>query len=162
MVIVGLDPGIGRTGFGVIDTSRDHWFVRCGCIETSAHAPVEERLAIVGRDLEQLLTETKPERAVVEQIFFGTNTSTAMVTAHTRGVLLYLLYQHGIELITLTPGQIKSRLTGYGAATKQQVQQMVTQRLQLTKVPQPDDAADALAAALCVADLPTTRYTTHQ
>ena len=152
MIILGLDPGIARTGFGVINTTPLLSFIRCGCFTTSAAAATEDRLLTIGNDLHTLLNSAKPDVAVVETIFFGTNTTTAMVTAQTRGVLLYVLREHHIPVHSLTPLQIKSRLTGYGVADKHQVQQLVTRRLKLSAMPQPDDAADALAAALCVAE----------
>jgi crossover junction endodeoxyribonuclease RuvC len=152
MTILGLDPGIARTGFGIIDTAKPSLFVRCGCLTTPASMASEDRLLTIGQDLRTLLRETRPDLAVVETVFFGSNTTTAMVTAQTRGVLLFVLREHHIPVHSLTPLQIKSRLTGYGAADKYQVQQLVTRRLKLHAVPQPDDAADALAAALCVAD----------
>lgn len=151
MIILGLDPGIARTGFGVLDTSKPELFVRCGCLTTPQHQSLEDRLALLGNDLAILLTETKPDLAVVEHIFFGANKKTALLTAQARGVLLYVLRQHHVTVEALTPLQIKSRLTGYGAAKKEQIQAVVTQQLNLTTVPQPDDAADALAAALCFA-----------
>lgn len=152
MIILGLDPGIARTGFGIIDTASPQLFVRCGCLTTSKDAATEDRLLTIGQDLRTLLRDARPDLAVVETVFFGSNTTTAMVTAQTRGVLIFILREHHIPVHSLTPLQIKSRLTGYGAADKYQVQQIVTRRLKLTTVPQPDDAADALAAALCVAD----------
>lgn len=150
MKILGLDPGIARTGFGIIDTSQKDLFVRCGCLTTPAGLPVEQRLAMIGQDLTQLLAAARPDQAVVEQVYFGANSKTAIVTAQTRGVLLYILTQHNIPIESLTPLQIKSRLTGWGRADKHQMQTMVRQRLKLTTLPQPDDAADALAAALCL------------
>lgn len=150
MVILGLDPGIARTGFGVIDTSRSLAFVQCGCLTTPEGLPVEDRLALLAQDLETLIKEHHPAMAVVESIFFGANAKTAMLTAQARGVLLYILKTHHIAIESLTPLQIKSRLTGYGAASKEQVQNLVTQQLKLSAVPKPDDAADALAAALAV------------
>jgi len=152
MIILGLDPGIARTGFGVIDTTRTSSFIRCGCLTTPAHDLVENRLVTIGKDLEQLITTYKPQAAMVEQIFFGTNRTTAIVTAETRGVLVYILGLHKIPIHSLTPLQIKSRLTGHGRATKHQIQMVIMKRLQLDSPPQPDDAADALAGALCLAD----------
>lgn len=152
MTILGLDPGIARTGFGVIDTVKPQLFVRCGCLTTSPQAATEDRLLTIGQDLRTLLRESKPDLAVIETVFFGSNTTTAMVTAQTRGVLVFILREHHIPVHSLTPLQIKSRLTGYGAADKHQVQQLVMRRLKLHTPPKPDDAADALAAALCVAD----------
>jgi crossover junction endodeoxyribonuclease RuvC len=150
MVILGLDPGIARTGFGILNTAQPTIYVACGCLTTPAHTPLEERLVNIGTDLETLLTQYHPDAAVVESVFFGKNAKTAMLTAQTRGVLLYILTKAHIPITSLTPLQIKSRLTGYGAATKIQVQDIVTRRLQLTTPPQPDDAADALAAALAL------------
>lgn len=150
MVILGLDPGLARTGFGLITQPRgaSPVFLRAGCLTTPQNLSIEDRLAMLGNDLKQLLDDTHPDTAVVEQVFFGANAKTAMLTAQARGVLVYVLRQHNIPVETLTPLQIKSRLSGYGAADKQQVQHLVKIRLNLTAAPHPDDAADALAAAL--------------
>lgn len=152
MIILGLDPGIARTGFGLLDTTKPDLFIRCGCLTTPEHLTTEDRLCMLGGDLDQLLTQHCPDEAVVEQVFFGKNSKTALLTAHARGVLLYVLRQHHVSITTLTPLQIKSRLTGYGAASKEQVQHCVVQRLRLNAPPTPDDAADALAAALCISE----------
>lgn len=152
MIVLGLDPGIARTGFGLLDTDQPSLFVSCGCLVTKTSQETPERLGQLGDDLTALIKQFKPGRAVVEEIYFGTNIKTAMLTAQARGVLVYILRSHGIEIITLTPLQIKSKLTGFGRASKQQVQTVVQQRLRLSAVPSPDDAADALAAALCVFD----------
>ena len=152
MVIIGLDPGLARTGFGILDTNQVHFFVRCGCLTTPAHDSLDSRLAILGQDLAALLLAVSPDQAAIEEIFFGRNAKTAIITAHARGVLLYVLRQHHISITAFTPRQIKSRLTGYGDASKHQVQTLITQRLNLGQIPQPDDAADALAAGLCLAD----------
>jgi crossover junction endodeoxyribonuclease RuvC len=148
MVILGLDPGLARTGFGAIDTERDEQYLRCGCLTTPSSLGTAERLQLIGNDLATLVAEIKPALAVVETVFFGNNSKTAMLTAETRGVILYILREHNIPSHSLTPLQIKSRLTGYGQADKHQVQHLVVRRLNLTAPPQPDDAADALAAAL--------------
>ena len=152
MIFLGLDPGIGRTGFGIIDTSQPQPFIRCGCLTTPARDPLPERLYSLARDIDALVQEYQPQHAAVEDIFFGTNTATAMLTAHARGVLLYALCARHVPITSFTPLQIKSRLTGYGRADKEQVRYLVMQRLHLGSSPQPDDAADALAAALCLAD----------
>lgn len=152
MVILGLDPGIARTGFGVIRVKPRLEYIRCGLLTTPQQLPLEDRLVMLGQDLESVIQADQPDHAVVEQVFFGANAKTAFVTAQARGVLLYVLRRHRIPVEHLTPLQIKSRLTGYGAAGKQQVQTLVTQRLNLSAPPQPDDAADALAAALCSAE----------
>ena len=151
MIILGLDPGIGRTGFGVIDTAKQQ-YLRSGCRTTPANLELADRLLALGQDLERLLAETKPDQAVIEEIFFGTNAKTAIATAQARGTLLYILRKHHIPTFSLTPLQIKSRLVGHGRADKHQVQTIVMSRLNLAAPPRPDDAADALAAALCLAD----------
>lgn len=152
MVIIGLDPGLARTGFGILNTNQAHFFVRCGCLTTPTHDSLDSRLATLGQDLSALLLTVSPDQAAIEEIFFGRNTKTAIIIAHARGVLLYVLRQHHIPITSLTPRQIKSRLTGYGDASKHQVQTLIAQRLNLEQIPQPDDAADALAAGLCLAD----------
>jgi len=154
MIVLGLDPGIARTGFGVINTAQSKPFVQCGCLTTPANTSTPDRLHTIGSDLNKIISRWQPDRAVVETVLFGTNAKTAMLTAETRGVLLYVLRHHHITVHSLTPLQIKSRLTGYGAADKQQIQYVVTQRLNLDQAPQPDDAADALAAALSLANEP--------
>lgn len=154
MIVLGLDPGIARTGFGLIDVGKDIKFVRCGCLTTPPSLSNATRLQTLGQDLTTLIEQFRPERAVVESIYFGANAKTAILTAEARGVLMYILRQFHIEPYELTPLQIKSRLTGYGAAEKKQIQHVVTRQLNLDNVPQPDDAADALAAALCIAEEP--------
>lgn len=149
MIILGLDPGIARTGYGVVDTSKKTPFIRCGCITTLPIYSLEERLITIAQDVNRIVDENRVDVAVVEEIFFGNNKKTAMVTAHVRGVLLYALASQNITIQSMTPLQIKSRLTGYGAASKEQMQRAITKQLHLTRPPQPDDAADALAAALC-------------
>lgn len=149
MIILGLDPGLARTGFGAIDTEREQPYLRCGCLTTPSTLGSPDRLHMIGQDITTLITTLGPDLAVVETVFFGNNRKTAMLTAETRGVLLYVLRHHNIPVHSLTPLQIKSRLTGYGQADKHQVQHLITRRLGLAAPPQPDDAADALAAALC-------------
>lgn len=151
MIILGIDPGIGRCGFGVINTASPEKFVRCGMFTTPPSQDQADRLHTLAEDLEQLIIETNPDVAVVEELFFGKNHKTAIQVAQARGVILYVLRKHHITIQSLTPLQIKSRLTGYGAATKNQVQSVVQSQLHLSAIPQPDDAADALAAALCAA-----------
>jgi len=152
MIILGLDPGIARTGFGILDSSKPQLYVNCGCLTTSKEEEPAARLLQIGQDTITLIRKYKPDTAVVEDIFFNTNTSTAILTAQTRGVLLYVLQEHHVRITSLTPLQIKSRLTGFGRADKKQVQSMISRRLNLACAPQPDDAADALAAALCEVD----------
>jgi len=148
MIIIGIDPGIARCGYGLINTDSPQPFMTCGIITTASILCLEDRLHLLGQDLEVIIQAHQPDHAVVEKIFFGNNRKTAMVTAQARGVILYMLRHHHVPIESLTPLQIKSRLTGYGGADKTQVQNIVTRRLSLTTAPQPDDAADALAAAL--------------
>lgn len=152
MRILGLDPGLARTGFGLIDTNCPTPFERCGCLTTAAGLPEADRLAELGDSLIALLTEAHPDLAAVESVYFGKNTKTAISTAQTRGVILYLLRRRAIPVIAFTPLQVKSRLTGFGRADKRQVQHLVQTRLKLVQAPTPDDAADALACALCAWD----------
>jgi crossover junction endodeoxyribonuclease RuvC len=151
MILLGLDPGLARTGFGVLDTLQARPYAGSGCL-TTPPLPVADRLHLLGQDLAELIGRTKPDQAVVEAVFFATNKKTAMLTAQARGVLLYVLREHHVPVVSLTPLQIKSRLCGFGGADKRQVQAIVTKRLSLTAPPK-DDAADALAAALCLADM---------
>jgi crossover junction endodeoxyribonuclease RuvC len=152
MKILGLDPGIARTGFGLIDTAQERLYVTCGCLTTASMESAADRLVTLGTDLTTLVDRYRPDMAVVETVFFGSNSKTAMLTAETRGVLLYVLRKKRIVVQSLTPLQIKSRLTGYGSADKHQVQTVVMARLKLTGLPRPDDAADALAAALSLGE----------
>lgn len=152
MIYLGLDPGIGRTGFGLIAANPEPAFIQCGCLTTPAKAPLPERLHTLAQDLAAVIQRHRPRQAAVEDIFFGANTTTAMLTAHARGALLAALHAHRVPVVALTPLQIKSRLTGYGRASKEQVLYVVMQRLHLRSAPRPDDAVDALAAALCLAD----------
>lgn len=151
MVILGLDPGLARTGYGLINLTKPQSpeYLACGCLTTPQYLTTEDRLVMLGEDLEKLVGRHRPDLAVIEQVFFGKNVKTAVMTAEARGVLLYVLRGKEIPVEHVTPLQIKSRLTGYGAADKQQVQHLIMQRLHLAKAPAPDDAADALAAALC-------------
>jgi len=158
MIVLGLDPGIARTGFGILDTSQTQPYVSCGCLTTRPQKNAAARLLQIGQDATSLILKHKPDIAVIEDIFFNTNTTTAILTAQARGVLLYVLQKHHVHITSLTPLQIKSQLTGYGRADKKQVQSIIQQRLGLNRAPQPDDAADALAAALCVIDK---RYQIH-
>jgi crossover junction endodeoxyribonuclease RuvC len=152
VIVLGLDPGIARTGFGVINTERESVFIACGCLTTSTGEQPALRLHTIGQDLTAIIEKYRPERAVVETVLFGANTKTAILTAETRGALLYVLREHGVDVVSLTPLQIKSRLTGYGAADKGQVGRVVQKRLHLDTIPKPDDAADGLAAALSLSE----------
>ncbi len=149
MRILGIDPGTGIVGFGIIDVNgAKKVLVDAGVIRTPAHQPAQERLITIYNELKEIIEENKPEVMVVEQLFFARNVTTAMTVSQARGVVLLLGEQHGLKLAEFTPLQIKQSITGYGKADKKQVQEMVRVVLNLKEVPKPDDCADALAAAL--------------
>lgn len=150
MRILGIDPGTGILGFGIIDYHKSKLtLVDAGVIRTPVNHPDAERLLIIYDELKQLIEEFKPEVMSVEKLFFAQNVTTAMTVAQARGVVLLLGQQYKLGLHEFTPLQIKQAITGYGKADKKQMQEMVRVLLQLKEVPQPDDAADALAAAIC-------------
>lgn len=152
MRIIGIDPGVARTGFGVIDAERGRVRHRTsGCIVTSARRPHPERLAALAVKLRALLRRQKPDLAAVERLFFTKNTSTAMAVGEARGVALAILAEAGVRVAEFTPSAVKSAVAAYGRADKRQVQTMVKLLLELPAVPEPDDAADALAVALTAA-----------
>lgn len=149
MRIVGIDPGTGILGFGVIDVDGNTFkLVDAGVITTPAHTPLDERLEEIFDGLTGILKDTKPEVMSIEKLFFARNVTTAMSVSHARGVAMLVGRKARIPIAEYTPLQIKQTLTGYGKADKKQVQEMVKLQLQLTAIPKPDDAADALAAAI--------------
>lgn len=149
MRILGIDPGIGRTGWGIISVSGTAFTpVAYGCIETEANMPLPERLHTLYASLTAVLAEYTPEEAGIEELFFNTNAKTALVVGQARGVSLLTLTLRQIPVVSYTPLQVKTALTGYGRAEKNQVGQMVKTLLHLPAVPKPDDTADALAIAL--------------
>lgn len=151
MRILGIDPGTGILGFGVIDVYQTGKAVLVdgGVITTEAKTPDAERLMTIYQELEQIIKDLKPEVMAVEKLFFAQNVTTAITVAQARGVVLLLGQQNGLELFEYTPLQIKQALTSYGRATKQQMQEMVRVILGLKQIPKPDDCADALACAIC-------------
>ena len=149
MRILGIDPGTGIVGFGIIDRNgHKNELVDAGVIRTPAHQPAHERLVIIHDDLKGIIKQHNPEVMVVEQLFFAKNVTTAMTVSQARGVILLLGEQMGLKIAEYTPLQIKQALTGYGRAGKSEIQEMVRLQLKLKETPKPDDAADALAAAL--------------
>lgn len=149
MRIIGIDPGTGILGFGVIDVKMGKAkLVTAGVIRTPAHTPLPERLAEIYEGLSDIIAETKPTVMAIEKLFFARNVTTAMSVSHARGVAMLTGQQAGLKIEEYTPLQIKQSLTGYGKADKKQVQEMVRIHLGLTEVPKPDDCADALAAAI--------------
>ena len=152
MRIIGIDPGTGILGFGVIDAhSGKTKLVTAGVITTPAHTPLADRLEEIYLELTNIIAETKPEMMAIEQLFFARNVTTAMSVAHARGVAMLTGKQAKLKIDEYTPMQIKQSLTGYGKADKKQVQEMVRIQLGLKEVPKPDDCADALAAAIMCA-----------
>jgi crossover junction endodeoxyribonuclease RuvC len=151
MLVLGIDPGTARTGFGLIREtgSGSLELVAYGVIATSADLPQAERLLILHSELQQLIEEHDPVEAAVERLFFQKNVSTAMSVGQARGVILLALQQAGLPIGEYGPRDIKRAVTGYGAADKRQMQRMVQTLLSMPELPKPDDAADALAIAIC-------------
>ncbi len=151
MRILGIDPGTGILGFGVIDVvpGGRATLIDGGVIRTPIKHPDAERLLIIYDELKQVIKELKPEVMAVEKLFFAQNVTTAMTVAQARGVVLLLGMKHKMAIFEYTPLQIKQALTGYGRAEKKQMQEMVRVVLGLKTTPEPDDCADALAAAIC-------------
>lgn len=150
MRIIGIDPGTGILGFGVIDVTKDNKvrMVTGGVITTPAHTPLDERLEEIFDGLTEIIAETKPEVMSIEKLFFSQNVTTAISVAQARGVAMLTGRRARLPIAEYTPQQIKQTLTGYGKADKKQMQEMVRIHLGLKDVPKPDDAADALAAAI--------------
>lgn len=153
MRILGIDPGTGILGFGVIDVDQKGKasLVDAGVIRTPVKQPDSDRLFTIFDELKEIILETKPKVMAVEKLFFSQNVTTAMSVSQARGVVLLLGKQHDLELHEYTPQQIKLALTGYGKADKKQMQEMVRMILNLKEIPKPDDCADAIAAALTCA-----------
>jgi crossover junction endodeoxyribonuclease RuvC len=149
MRIIGIDPGTGILGFGVVDFARGKAkLVTAGVITTPPHTPLDERLEEIFDGLTEIIAQTNPEHMSIEKLFFSQNVTTAMSVSHARGVAMLTGRKARIPIAEYTPLQIKQTLTGYGKADKKQVQEMVRIHLGLRDVPQPDDCADALAAAI--------------
>lgn len=150
MRIIGIDPGTGILGFGVVDVSPRgvYRMVAAGVVRTPAHTPLDERLEEIFDALTDIISETKPEVMSIEKLFFARNVTTAMSVSHARGVAMLTGRKARLPVAEYTPMQIKQTLTGYGKADKKQVQEMVRLQLKLAEVPKPDDCADALAAAI--------------
>ena len=150
MLILGIDPGYGITGFGIVDAERGQYrYVRCGAITTPAGMDFSARLEIIYEDMKQLLEVAKPDAVAIEELFFGQNVTTGIGVAQARGVVLLAIRQAGLEVTAYKPMQVKQALVGYGNATKHQMQDMTKRLLHLQAMPKPDDAADAIAIALC-------------
>ncbi len=149
MRIMGLDPGTARLGYGMLEAHKSRvTALGFGVLETPP-GPLPSRLERLFAELEELLENGRPDIAVVEQLFFGQNTRSALAVGHARGIILLALARAGVEVLEVTPAEVKQSVAGYGAADKAQVQAMVARLLSLASPPRPDDAADALAIAWC-------------
>lgn len=150
MLVIGIDPGIATTGYGLVRDSADALeVVDFGVIETPAGQPLHNRLLLLHDQLKKILLLHQPDSGAVEKLFFQRNVRTAMAVGQARGVALLALAEAGLNVAEYTPLEVKKAVVGYGAAEKSQVQQMVRALLGMESIPQPDDAADALAIAIC-------------
>ncbi len=153
MVILGIDPGTAITGYGLIAKQGNHLKrIAFGVIRTIPETPTGLRLQQISRELQTIIEEYRPDVMAVEQLFFNKNVRTALAVGQARGVILLAGAQAGLDIIEYTPLQVKIAVVGYGRAEKKQVQEMVRVLLCLSEIPKPDDAADALAIAICHAN----------
>lgn len=150
MRVIGIDPGTGILGFGVVDFKPHHSpvVIDVGIVATPAHTKLKARLLDIYNSLNEIIDATKPDVMSIEKLFFARNITTAISVAEARGVVILVAAQHDLPVFEYTPLQIKQTLTGYGRADKKQVQQMVKLQLGMKDIVKPDDAADALAAAV--------------
>ena len=150
MRILGIDPGYGIIGFGLVEAQRGQFqLLNCGAITTPAGMDFSARLEIIYEDMKKLLEVAKPDVVALEELFFGQNVTTGIGVAQSRGVILLAIRQAGLQVHSYKPAQVKQSVVGYGNATKHQVQDMTRRLLKLQEMPKPDDAADAIALALC-------------
>jgi crossover junction endodeoxyribonuclease RuvC len=148
--ILGIDPGTAIVGWAIVEgEGQDLSLVECGAIRTPATDPLADRLGAIYESINEILDRFQPHGAGVEQLFFARNITTALPVAHARGVILLAIQRRGLPLEEFTPMQVKQAVTGYGGADKAQMQEMVRLSLGLEQAPRPDDAADAVAVALC-------------
>ena len=150
MVVLGIDPGVATIGFGVLRADRGkNTLLQYGVITTPAGIPLSQRLVQIDQDMEHLIRQFKPDEMAVEELFFSKNITTGIAVAHGRGVILLAAEKLGVPVFEYTPMQVKQAVVGYGAAQKRQVMLMTQRLLGMKEVPKPDDAADALAIAIC-------------
>ncbi len=150
MRILGIDPGYATIGFGVIDAKHGEFGLKqYGVITTPANLPFPQRLNVIYDDMNRLLDAMKPDVMAIEELFWGHNVTTGIGVSHGRGIILLAAAQQNLPISEYTPMQIKQAVVGYGNATKLQVMDMTRRLLHMEKVPRPDDAADAIAVALC-------------
>ncbi len=150
MRILGIDPGVGTVGFGVVDANNGkNTYVACGVISTTPHTPLSSRLNTIYDDLNEIIVTFAPDAISIEELFFSKNITTGISVAHGRGVILLSAYRSGVPVYEYTPMQVKQAVVGYGGAKKKQVIYMVQKLLDMKSPPRPDDAADAPAMAIC-------------
>ena len=150
MRILGIDPGYAIVGFGILEADRGQaQMLRCGAINTPAGVPMPMRLLQIQEDMETLIRQFSPDVMAIEELFFNTNVTTGIGVAQARGVILATAAKLGVEIFEYTPSQVKQAVVGYGKAEKRQVMDMTRRLLNLNTIPKPDDAADAVAIALC-------------
>ena len=163
MRILGIDPGVATIGFGLVEADRGRQrLLQFGVITTPPGIPLSSRLWQISQDMSSLLSQLKPDEAAVEELFFSKNITTGIAVAHGRGVLLLELEKAGIPVYEYTPMQVKQAVAGYGKAEKRQVMLMTQRLLKMKEIPRPDDAADALALALCHARSATSLLNTDR
>lgn len=148
--ILGIDPGLATVGFGVVDSDKNSMkLLTCGVISTPANTTLSSRLDRIYEDMTELITTFSPDVVSIEELFFNTNITTGIAVSHARGVILLAAYRAGVQIAEYTPLQVKQSVVGYGRAEKNQVIDMVRRILNLPAAPKPDDAADAVALAIC-------------
>jgi len=147
--ILGIDPGFARTGWGIVESGSKISVIDYGCIETHKDTDYSDRLVSLSKELNKIIKKYKPELAGIEQLFFVKNVKTGIQVGEARGIIILTLAQNNLGISEFTPLQVKQAVAGYGNADKGQVQRMVKTLLGLKEIPRPDDAADALAVAIC-------------
>ena len=163
MVILGIDPGVATIGFGVINAERQkNTLIQYGTITTPAGIPLASRLLQISNDMEELIHLFQPDEMAIEELFFSTNITTGISVAHGRGVILLAAEKQGVPIFEYTPIQVKQAVAGYGKADKKQVMLMTQRLLHMNRIPRPDDAADALAIAICHSRAATSMLNTER
>ncbi|HMQ50932.1 MAG TPA: crossover junction endodeoxyribonuclease RuvC [Anaerolineae bacterium] len=150
MRVIGIDPGTAITGWGIVEGEGNELsLVACGVVTTPAGMPLPQRLQSIYRELTTIIDQYQPNSSAIEELFFSKNAKTALAVGHGRGVAMLALANADLPIVEYKPLEVKQALTGYGGADKQQIQQMVKLLLALDDIPRPDDAADAVAVAIC-------------
>jgi len=153
MIILGIDPGVADTGWGVIKKEKNNLkLLTFGVIKTPAQQPLPERLSVIYKELKKTIKKFQPDEISIEELFFCKNVKTALLVGQARGVILLTAIETNVAISEFTPLQVKQAVAAYGKADKKQIQKMVKTLLNMDKIPHPDDAADALAIAICAAN----------